>query len=124
MGSGRDLQAAHGLAKVVCNQPIGTLASPLFWDNPSMSKRTIGSSKCAVTGGEVDLASYARRDSVWREVGLAAPARRALVDAKIVTLAGLAKRTRASIAELHGMGPSALRSLDAELRRRGLAFHR
>lgn len=86
-----------------------------------MNKRTNGS-KCAVTRGEVDLAGYARRDSVWREVGLAAPARRALVDAKIVTFAGLAKRSRDSIAELHGMGPSALRSLDAELRRRGLAF--
>lgn len=63
-------------------------------------------------------------DRVWRDVGLAAPARRALVDARILTLAALARRTRSSVSSFHGMGPAALRLLERELRSNGLAFRR
>jgi len=38
------------------------------------------SSNCAVTNGEGDLDAYAAVDGVWLELGLAAPARRALID--------------------------------------------
>ena len=86
-----------------------------------MRKATKGS-RCAVRRGEVDLASYAALDNVWRSLGLAAPARRALVDAKILTLAALSRRTRASVSGLHGMGPSALKVLECEMRRKGVAF--
>ncbi len=37
-------------------------------------------SQCAVTNGEVDLEYYASVDQAWVKIGLAAPARRALID--------------------------------------------
>jgi hypothetical protein len=81
-------------------------------------------SRCAVRRGEVDLASYASLDGVWRDLGLAAPARRALIDAKILTLAALSRRTRAFVCGLHGMGPSALKVLERAMRSEGVTFRR
>ena len=63
---------------------------------------------CLVTNGEVDLGAYAKVDGVWKELGLAAPARRALVDNKILKLADLRKFTIDQVADFHGMGPNAL----------------
>ena len=65
-------------------------------------------SNCSVTKGEVDLSAYAKVDGVWRELGLAAPARRALVDNKILNLADFKKFTIDQVADFHGMGPNAL----------------
>ena len=65
-------------------------------------------SNCSVTKGEVDLSTYAKVDGVWKELGLAAPARRALVDNKILKLADLKKFTIDQVADFHGMGPNAL----------------
>jgi len=56
--------------------------------------------------------------------GLAAPAKRALANAGINSLADLAKRRRADVAALHGMGPNALVKLEAKLAAVGLAFAR
>jgi hypothetical protein len=56
--------------------------------------------------------------------GLAAPAKRALANAGIGSLAELAKRSRAEVARLHGMGPNALEKLEAKLAAAGLAFAR
>ena len=85
------------------------------------SKKT---SHCAVARGEVDLAAYATLDGVWRGLGLAAPARRALVDAGLTELAQLCKWTRAELASLHGVGPNALRTIDVALMSKGLFFRR
>ena len=63
-------------------------------------------SNCPVTKGEVDLS--AKVDGVWKELGLAAPARRALVDNKILNLADFKKFTIDQVADFHGMGPNAL----------------
>ena len=65
-------------------------------------------SNCSVTKGEVDLSAYAKVDGVWKELGLAAPARRALVDKKILKLTDLKKFTLDQVADFHGMGPNAL----------------
>ena len=65
-------------------------------------------SNCPVTKGEVDLSTYAKVDGVWKELGLAAPARRALVDNKILKLADFKKFTLEHVADFHGMGPNAL----------------
>lgn len=56
----------------------------------------------------IDHGWYAERDGAWRELGLAAPARRALVNAGIFTISDLASRTEAEIAALHGMGKKSL----------------
>ena len=85
------------------------------------SKKT---SRCAVTRGEVDLGAYENRDGVWRKIGLAAPARRALVDAGLTELVQLSKWTRAELASLHGMGPNALKKIDNSLKASRLSFRR
>ena len=66
---------------------------------------------CAVTRGEVDLSKYEKVDGVWRDLGIAAPARRALVDAKILKIKDLNKWTDQELLKLHGMGPSAIKIL-------------
>ena len=73
-----------------------------------MSKPKSQDSNCPVTRGEVDLGWYQERDEFWREVGLAAPARRALIDASIMNLNDLRTRDINEIAELHGIGRNAL----------------
>ena len=66
---------------------------------------------CAVTRGEVDLSKYEKVDGVWRDLGIAAPARRALVDAKILNIKDLKKWSDQELLKLHGMGPSAIEIL-------------
>ena len=66
---------------------------------------------CAVTRGEVDLSKYEKVDGVWRDLRIAAPARRALVDAKILKIDDLKKWTDQELLNLHGMGPSAIKIL-------------
>ncbi len=63
---------------------------------------------CAVTRGEVDLSKYEKVDGVWKELGLAAPARRALVNNKILKLSDFKKFSFDEVADFHGMGPNAL----------------
>lgn len=53
---------------------------------------------------------------------LAAPARRALANAGILTLRDLARRTEAEVMKLHGMGPNAIRTLRLALQERGMSF--
>lgn len=53
---------------------------------------------------------------------IGAPATRALEGAGVRSLEDLARLTRAEVAALHGVGPKALRVLDAALAERGLAF--
>lgn len=68
-------------------------------------------SKCPVTRGEVDLSKYDALDGEWRKAGLAAPARRALVDAKLYKVSDLRKISLEELADLHGMGKSAIARL-------------
>lgn len=79
-------------------------------------------SNCPVTRGEVDLEYYAKRDGHWRDLGLPAPARRALINDELFELKQLSKRTRAHVASLHGMGPKSVRMLDAALSDENLSF--
>jgi hypothetical protein len=55
---------------------------------------------------------------------LAAPARRALSNAKITSLAQLAKKTEAEVAALHGTGPNALGKLKRAMKTKGLSFRK
>ncbi len=54
--------------------------------------------------------------------GLAAPARRALIEAGYTTLALLAGASEAQIERLHGIGPNALNLLRSTLHANGLSF--
>ena len=66
---------------------------------------------CAVTAGKVDLTKYDKLDHNWRNLGIAAPARRALIDANLLKLKDLQKIRLSDLAQLHGMGPKAIEIL-------------
>ena len=71
-----------------------------------------------------DLERYESLDASWREIGLSAPARRALVDEGLFELSDLRKISLAALKELHGMGPNAVRILVAEMKRADLTFRK
>lgn len=89
-----------------------------------MASKKSAQSKCAVTRGEIDLDYYESQDSLWREMGLAAPARRALVNAGIIELRQLTKFTSDEIADLHGMGPKAIVILETQMKAKKLSFRK
>jgi hypothetical protein len=66
----------------------------------------------------------ARRPAEGFLAELAAPARRALENAGIGSLAALASRSEAEVLGLHGMGPGSLPKLRAALAAQGLEFRR
>jgi Bacterial RNA polymerase, alpha chain C terminal domain len=55
---------------------------------------------------------------------LSAPAHRALAGAGISNLKQLSKFTEADIKKLHGIGPNAIKELQAALKAKGLAFRK
>ena len=81
-------------------------------------------SETVVTNGTEDLDRYESLDGAWREIGLAAPARRALVDDGLFELADLRKVSLAAVKDLHGMGPNAVRVLVSEMKKADLAFRK
>lgn len=65
---------------------------------------------------------YFEQDGNWRAIGLAAPARRALINEGFYQLSDLRKVSIAAIKELHGMGPNAIRILTTEMKKQDLSF--
>ena len=78
--------------------------------------------QCAVTRGEVNLDAYADVDGHWRDIGLVAAARRALIDDGLYKISDLRKVSLAALKELHGMGPNAIRILVAEMKKQDIQF--
>ena len=58
----------------------------------------------------------------WRKAGLAAPARRALVDAKLYKVSDLRKISLEDLADLHGMGKTAIARLKTLMSAKGIKF--
>ena len=79
-------------------------------------------SKCAVTREEVDLGAYAAVDGAWVELGLAAPARRALINEGLYKVSDLRKYSIDAIKDLHGMGPNAIRILITAMKKSDISF--
>ena len=77
-----------------------------------------------VLSDDVDLDYYASFDQAWVEIGLAAPARRALIDDGLFKLSDLRKTSLAAVKELHGMGPNAIRILINEMKKADLSFRK
>jgi hypothetical protein len=65
---------------------------------------------------------YEDLDGEWRKVGLAAPARRALVDAKLYKVSDLRKISLAELSDLHGMGKSAIARLTQLMEAKSIRF--
>jgi len=78
----------------------------------------------ASTQNEVDLDAYAGVDGPWRELGLSAPARRALIDDGHYKLSDLRKVSLDAIKDLHGMGPNAIRILTTAMKKADLSFRK
>ena len=57
------------------------------------------------------------KEAEWRELKLAAPARRALVDAKITKISQLRTWTIEDLSQLHGIGKTALQILRPYLKK-------
>jgi hypothetical protein len=76
------------------------------------------------TNETTELDRYQSLDEAWREIGLAAPARHALVDDGLFELSDLRKTSLAAVKELHGMGPNAIRVLVAEMKKADLSFRK
>ena len=81
-------------------------------------------SRNTASNSDVDLDAYAAVDGVWRELGLAAPARRALIDDGHYKLSDLRKVSHDAIKDLHGMGPNAIRIITSAMKKADLSFRK
>ena len=81
-------------------------------------------SEINATNETTELDRYQSLDAAWREIGLAAPARHALVDDGLLELSDLRKVSLAAVKELHGMGPNAIRILTTEMKKADLSFRK
>lgn len=77
-------------------------------------------SECPVKQGKVNLKQYESKDQLWRELKLAAPARRALVDSNIFTLKELTKYSQDELLGMHGIGVNAIATLIKALKKQNL----
>lgn len=75
---------------------------------------------CNLSQAELDR--YESLDREWREYKLAAPARRALVDAKLYKVSDLRKISLAELEGLHGMGKSAVARLKVLMNAKKIKF--
>ena len=68
------------------------------------------------------MIDYDEFDGEWRKIGLAAPARRALVDAKLYKVSDLRKIRLEELTALHGMGKSAIARIKQIMEAKGIRF--
>jgi hypothetical protein len=78
------------------------------------------SENCIISQTELDR--YESLDREWREYKIAAPARRALVDAKLYKVSDLRKITLSDLENLHGMGKSAVARLKLLMNAKKMRF--
>ncbi len=112
--------------------------SPMAKQSPAKAKKLRGEAmraaairkaervadKNAILSDEVDLDAYAQVDGKWRELGLGAPARRALIDGGYYKLSDLRKTSLDAIKDLHGMGPNAIRIITTAMKKADLSFRK
>ena len=71
---------------------------------------------------QTELDRYKSLDREWREYKIAAPARRALVDAKLYKVSDLRKISLSELEGLHGMGKSAVARLKVLMHAKMIKF--
>ena len=71
---------------------------------------------------QAELDRYESLDREWREYGISAPARRALVDAKLYKVSDLRKISESNLEGLHGMGKSAVARLKVLMTAKKIKF--
>ena len=68
------------------------------------------------------LSNYEELDEEWRAIGLAAPARKALIDAKLYKVSDLRKISLEDLTNLHGMGKSAIARIKVVMHGKKITF--
>ena len=68
------------------------------------------------------MSNYEEIDEVWRAIGLAAPARKALIDAKLYKVSDLRKISLEELTNLHGMCKSAIARLKVVMHGKKITF--
>ena len=71
---------------------------------------------------QAELDRYESLDREWREYGISAPARRALVDARLYKVSDLRKISQSDLEKLHGMGKSAIARLKVLMNAKKIKF--
>jgi hypothetical protein len=71
---------------------------------------------------QAELDRYESLDREWREYGLSAPARRALVDAKLYKVSDLRKISQSNLEVLHGMVNIAVARLKVLINAKNIKF--
>ena len=71
---------------------------------------------------QAELDRYESLDREWREYGISAPARRALVDAKLYKVSDLRKISQSNLEDLRGMGKSAVARLKVLMNAKKIKF--
>ncbi len=79
-------------------------------------------SQCPIKTGKVDITKYQKLDVYWRALGIAAPARRGLIDNKIMSLSDLKKWKEDDFLQIHAIGPKATSIIKKEMRIRKISF--
>ena len=69
-----------------------------------------------------DVSKYEDFDAEWRGIGIGAPARRALVDAKLYKVSDLRKISLTELTDLHGMGKSAIARIKVIMAAKKISF--
>ena len=68
------------------------------------------------------MSNYEEIDEEWRAIGLAAPARKALVNAKLYKVSDLRKISLEELTNLHGKGKSAIARLKVVMHGKKITF--
>ena len=75
-----------------------------------------------VVFGDFDMSNYEEIDDEWRAIGLAAPARKALIDSKLYKVSDLRKISLEELTNLHGMGKSAIARIKVVMHGKKITF--
>ena len=81
-------------------------------------------SQCPIKNGGANRSNYSKLDHYWKSIGVAAPARRGLIDNKILQLSDLKKWTQKDFLRIHAIGPKAAQLIYREMKRNKVKFKR
>ena len=70
----------------------------------------------------IDMTEYESLDGEWRKIGLTAPARKALVDAKLYKVSDLRKISLSELTELEGMSKSSIARIKVIMNAKKISF--
>lgn len=70
----------------------------------------------------IDMTEYESLDGEWRKIGLTAPARKTLVDAKLYKVSDLRKISLSELTELEGISKSSIARIKVIMNAKKISF--